>query len=151
MPVKHTLKDGEYRLAEWPCTSGHLRMKFNAEVSTHLLLVFGLSTIGIWSYFFITELLLPAPSHFNLWGFIPKTYKAMLLPFIKITSFYYHNLGLATFQVPNSTKATHAYRTSIFSSCQKSNLLHRLPSYTLYLNIFYQSGKGLNYTATMTC
>lgn len=95
MPVKHIINDGEYRLAEWPCTSGHFRMEFNAEVSTHLLLLFGLSAIEIWSYFLITELLLPVSSHFNLWDFLPKYYKAMLLSFIKITSLYYHNLGLA--------------------------------------------------------
>lgn len=61
------------------------------------------------------------------------------------TSFYYHNLGLATFQGPNSIKEIHAYKASIFSSCQKSNLLHHWsPMLMLYLNIFYQPDKGLN-------
>lgn len=101
-----------------------LKNRGQCKLSIHLLPVFGLSTTGIWSYFLITELLLPAPPHFNLSDFLQKTYKAMLLSFIKLAYFYYHNEGIATFQGPHSTKAIHAYRNSIFSSCQKSNLLY---------------------------
>lgn len=83
------------------------------------------STTEIQSYWLIdTELLLPASPHFNLWNSFQKAYNSMVLSFIKLTSFYYHDLGLATFQGPYSIKEIHAYRTSIFSSCQKSNLLH---------------------------
>lgn len=101
-----------------------LKNRGKCKLRTHLLPVLGLSAIGIWSCFLIIELLLPAPPNFNLSDFLQKTYKAMFLSFIKLASFYYHNLGIATFQGPNSTKAIHAHRTSIFSSCQKSNLLH---------------------------
>lgn len=67
MPVKHTVKDGEYRLVEWPCTSTPLRTEVNAEVSTHLLPVLGPRATGIRSYYLIvTELLLPASPHFDL-------------------------------------------------------------------------------------